>query len=77
MSAMASFALRPALLALGTALALAPCVPALAKAPDPIQSAESAAPREIAAKATILAMNADGSTKLLRKGSNKLHLSAG
>jgi hypothetical protein len=70
MSAMASLAVRSALLALGAALALAQCVPALAKAPDPIQSAESAAPREIAAKATILAMNADGSTKLLRKGSN-------
>jgi hypothetical protein len=70
MSAKTAVSLRPALLSLATALALAPWIPAAAKAPDPIRSAESAAPRQIAARATVLAMKADGSTKLLRKGSN-------
>jgi hypothetical protein len=51
-------------------MAMAMGVPAGAKAPDPIHSAESAAPPAIAARATVMTMNADGSMMLLRKGSN-------
>ncbi len=41
-----------------------------APADDPIMSAMSAAPEAIAAKATIVAVEADGSVKTLREGSN-------
>lgn len=70
MTIRATLPLTPSMLAVAIALAVAPCLTALAVAPDLIRSAESAAPPAIAAKASVMLMNADGSMKQLRKGSN-------
>jgi hypothetical protein len=42
----------------------------VAQTPDPIASAESAAPASISSKATIVQMDAKGSMQVLRKGTN-------
>ncbi len=43
---------------------------ALAQAPDPVASAQSAAPAAISSKATIVQMDDKGAMQVLRKGSN-------
>jgi hypothetical protein len=66
---MTGLAARPLALAL-VAMALASALPARAGTPELIRSAESAAPAQIAAKATVILLKADGSIAQLRKGTN-------